>query len=274
MRAISCVFFVALLLPLSAGAQVSEQDRQARCANNQARIDELQGQLKDDPDYLPEDEIARRRAGLKSARETAARADAQRAASPPRQDFESTPGKAKYIEMMKTLSNIAQSLDPGAGCDMSAVSADMPEMTVYGQVRLCATRLENGLGSRIQRAVEAGRRTAGIREQIAQHRAHKQSLMCNAAPPPPASCQEAVVGNWSWAFAPPGQTPAGNGSVEFKPDGHMCWSGGSHGRWTCSGASVSLQWEDNPSSDTMSLSADGRAMAGTNDKGWNVKGTR
>jgi len=274
MRAISCFFFVALLLPLSAGAQVSEQDRQARCANNQARIDELQGQLKDDPDYLPEDEIARRRAGLKSARETVARAEAQRVASPPGNDFEPTPGRAKYIEFMRSLSNIAESLDPGAGCDMSAVSGAMSERAVYGQVRLCGTRLENGLGSRIQRAVEAGRRATGIRAEIAQRSARMESLACHAVPLAPASCQEAVVGSWDWAFAPPGQTPASNGSVEFKPDGHMSWSGGSHGRWTCSGASVSLQWEDNPSSDTMSLSADGRAMAGTNDKGWSVKGTR
>lgn len=263
-------------LSFAARAQVSEQDRQARCANNQARVDELQGRLKDDPDYLPDDEIARRRAGLKSARESIARAEAQWATSPPASgnDYGPTPGKTKYIELMKSLSNIAQSLDPAAGCDMSAVSDDMPEIDVYRQVRLCATRLENGLGSRIQRAVETERRAAALRAEIAQRRARMDSLMCHAAPTAPASCQEAVVGNWGWAFAPPGQAPASNGSVEFKPDGHMSWSGGSHGRWTCSGASVSLQWEDNPSTDTMSLSTDGRAMTGTNDKGWSVKGTR
>ena len=82
-----------------------------------------------------------------------------------------------------------------------------------------------------------------------------------------------VVGSWTWAFAKTGE-PQEHGSVTFNADGTMSWSGGSHGKWTQSGSTVTLKWEDKSYTDTMTLSKDGKTMEGTNDDKWKVKGTR
>src|SRR2546427_10191998 len=82
-----------------------------------------------------------------------------------------------------------------------------------------------------------------------------------------------IVGTWTWAFAPSGE-PRENGTVTFKPDGTMTWSGGSQGTWERSGRTVTLRWLDKDSVDTMMASGDERTLEGTNKDGWRVRGTR
>jgi hypothetical protein len=88
-----------------------------------------------------------------------------------------------------------------------------------------------------------------------------------------AAQPNSVVGAWTWAFAEKGD-PQTNGSVTFDSDGTMTWSGGSSGTWTQSGRTISLQWKGKDFKDTMTLSEDGKTMAGTNNAGWQVQGTR
>jgi len=82
-----------------------------------------------------------------------------------------------------------------------------------------------------------------------------------------------IAGTWTWAFAPSGE-PRENGTVTFKPDGTMTWSGGSQGTWERSGRTVTLRWLDKDSVDTMTVSGDERTLEGTNRDGWRVRGTR
>lgn len=86
------------------------------------------------------------------------------------------------------------------------------------------------------------------------------------------SCEQIIVGDWNWAFGPPGTAPQANGSVSFKPDHSMSWSGdGRKGTWSCGAQSVGLTWTE--STDTMTLRSESR-MEGSNDSDWRVVGTR
>src|SRR4051812_45996807 len=63
---LSAIVVAALASPSL--AQVSEADRLARCQNNQARIDELQRGLDSDASYMSDEELARTRTAMMSAR--------------------------------------------------------------------------------------------------------------------------------------------------------------------------------------------------------------
>lgn len=87
---------------------------------------------------------------------------------------------------------------------------------------------------------------------------------------------DSVVGTWTWQYAQPGQALATHGSVTFSESGStktMTWSQGGGGTWERSGHTVTLTWAKG-SVDTLTLSADGRRMAGTNRSGWTVVGIR
>ena len=87
-----------------------------------------------------------------------------------------------------------------------------------------------------------------------------------------------IAGSWTWEFAPVGQPLGAGGTVTFKDDHTMTWSGGDSGTWSQSGNQITLVWTSKHpvSHDFMTLSADGRTMTGTNDATpqSNVRGTR
>src|SRR5262249_46386068 len=119
----------------------------------------------------------------------------------------------------------------------------------------------------------------GLWDQVKQHLARFEQLRCgevatSETSKTAAKCEDAVIGTWTWAFAPPGSEPSQHGSVTFGNDGKMSWTGGSYGAWSCSGSTVSLTWKDKAYADTMTLSTDGKSMSGHNNDGWAVTGTR
>jgi len=83
-----------------------------------------------------------------------------------------------------------------------------------------------------------------------------------------------IVGVWTWAFAPPGQSPRDQGTVKFTEDGKMSWSGGSYGTWRRAGNTLVLKWSDKNAEDTLTLSNDARTLSGTNNSGWSIRATR
>ena len=83
-----------------------------------------------------------------------------------------------------------------------------------------------------------------------------------------------VVGHWIWAYAPAGQSPVIHGSIDILADGTTKSSDGYSGKWEWKGDKLILTWSGNNSIDTLTLSADGKVIAGTNNSHWNVRGTR
>jgi hypothetical protein len=81
----------------------------------------------------------------------------------------------------------------------------------------------------------------------------------------------ALVGKWTWAYAPPGQELQVHNIVIFNSDGTFTSNQGS-GKWILSGNHVAMYWP--ASTDDLTLSADGNTLAGQNKDGWNVRGTR
>jgi hypothetical protein len=92
----------------------------------------------------------------------------------------------------------------------------------------------------------------------------------------PAISGRAVVGSWTWLFAPPGQPPVSHGTppqvTTFGADGRFSSTDGNGGIWQIAGHTIVMRWPN--SVDTLTLSADGLTMRGTNNANWNVMGTR
>jgi hypothetical protein len=80
-----------------------------------------------------------------------------------------------------------------------------------------------------------------------------------------------LVGNWTWAYAPPGQEPQVHNTVIFNSDGTFTSNQGS-GKWVRSANQVTMYWP--ASTDDLTLSADGNTLTGQNKDGWKVRGTR
>jgi len=249
MRAItSYVFVAAMLLPLAANAQMSEQDRQNRCANNTQAIETAEAKLNSIPGRMSDEEIALARADLLALRTISAK------------DQEGGLTKLDYEKENELIDK-------------------------YKPYRRPYSTVQRDIGARIDGALRVQSKVKGLYAFIAQRRARMTELGCSASRVPltsestssSAACTEAVLGTWNGAFAPPGRPLENHGTVTCTSSGSeqsMDWSGGSKGTWACSGSSVNLTWTDKPSADTMQLSADGHSMAGSNNDGWTVKGTR
>jgi hypothetical protein len=169
-------------------------------------------------------------------------------------------------------------------------TSDFYQDMAYSDVRDCFGKLHVTIGKKIDKdkvllsqKPTLLKRKAELEKQMAYHRNNLVSLGCDHASStqpnnPSAYDPKSVAGTWTWSYAERGKTLEKHGSVTFVKTGHdngtMKWSGGSHGIWTQSGQSVRLEWQDKDSIDTMTLSADGHNLSGSNKQGWVVEGTR
>jgi hypothetical protein len=80
---------------------------------------------------------------------------------------------------------------------------------------------------------------------------------------------------WTWAVGAPGQSLEVHGAVTLWANGRAKWSGdGREGMWSRAGDRVVINWPQNNSVDTLTLSSDERVMTGANKDGWNIRATR
>jgi hypothetical protein len=87
-----------------------------------------------------------------------------------------------------------------------------------------------------------------------------------------------IAGDWAWFFSNTTGGPVTRGGcVTFttNPNNNVTWSGGSSGSWSRAGNEITIDWRPGKTSvDTMTLSADGNTMTGTNNAGDTVRGQR
>ena len=255
-RTLMALTCLAVLAPASAARpQVSEQDRLARCANNQARLAALQAEVRGDLTLMSEEQAARAHADMMAV--SSGRTTIHTLIRAPGGD-----GGSKAAREADRLNEVLQR----NGMSPCAVSD--------GDCWFAAERVLDEL---VKRGQDALPRYQALQQQIHRHEVNLSALRC-AEPSRPAStpktCAEALPGTWSWAWASPGQKPQVHGTVTLSANGSAGASSGARGTWSCAGASVSLSWPTIPSADSLTLSADGQTLEGHNNAGWPVLGSR
>ncbi len=149
-------------------AQMSEADRLARCANNQARIDALQHWLDGDKTYMSDEELARARTRMMSARKIEVETVRTRATL----TNDATLALWTRLQGMNRGLHISESSCEGVplfgdkGIDMVIECAGMirSKLSIW-------IDLHNGLR----------KHHTGIEAEIARHRANVTALQCGAA---------------------------------------------------------------------------------------------
>src|SRR5262249_15418790 len=142
--------------PLSiSAADMSPQDRAARCANNQARIDALNTELKSNRDFASDNEIGRLRHMLSEVRRLKTIAV--------NTDDVAVAGGALF-----RLRNLGHAI--GVDCDT-------------GNAISCGN-LDQAIGKKIDKAVAARARYQEIQTELAQYHSRMIELQCIAPPPP------------------------------------------------------------------------------------------
>jgi len=229
----------ALSLSFAAHAQMSEQDRQARCANNQTRLATLEKQY---TSYASDEDIARMREGALAIRRGIDRILAKYPDNSSR--------NAPFLDLWDRLKHLSRS---GPICDRND----------FGQVRdrtyMCLSDLEGELNNRIDSAVKQIPERDKVLAQIEHHRANLVALQCdvprNGEQNASDSCRADIGGTWNWSWGHGDQvlgnqnTTISRGPAQFSrdsrrgrpADGTMSQSGNS-GVWKCDGGSVTFEW--------------------------------
>jgi hypothetical protein len=102
----------------------------------------------------------------------------------------------------------------------------------------------------------------------------RQRLQARMENPGAVTSSDSSYTTWTWAYGPPGQQPEVHGSVKLYANGTIESSSNNRGTWRREGNQITMTWPSLNSVDILTLSSDGTVMAGTNNAGWNVRGTR
>jgi len=181
---------LAMLLPLSASAEMSDSDRQARCENNQARLAPLNMQY---ASFASDEEIAR----LRTANASISRFFSNK------YDHRSADGRRRSSdELWERVRHLSRS-----NCN------DGPYT--------CLTSLQIEIERRIDDAVRQIPQRDAVARDIANTQARMAELQCNAPEPPSG---ESATG---WHAAGSGDCPGQDedSSSGLLPDPGMCTAG-------------------------------------------------
>lgn len=173
-RGFVLTFLIAVSLPLATRADMSEQDRQARCANNQARIDALEAEIRGDKDAMSDEEIARARAEMVSL--GSFMRDYQR--------FSNEELRQRARNMHAVARRYMDAIYETACNDTTA------ELT-------CANMIRLEIGSRIDRAVAARPRLQALEQQIAHSRSNLTALRCNEPAGPDTQTADSIAARFA-----------------------------------------------------------------------------
>jgi hypothetical protein len=180
LRTAFALFAVALLFPTAVNAEMSEQDRLARCATNQAEIERLQTQINGTPGYLSMEQVARAKAVIKGL----TRFEPLSNWGEERQYIGSGEGALQLAELL--------------GTSKAFLPNDQPCLHMALE---CVTVTEARLNDALVQAAEAGPRVQPLLDQIAQRKERLIELQCVPVPPPegvtPSGWQDAGSGDCS-----------------------------------------------------------------------------
>ncbi len=260
---------IAGLSAVTASAQISEQDRLARCANNRARIASLQGKY---DKIWSGDHVQRARELLRQLRGYRGRlkeltTDVANSAAHLNEVQTHGPSFGENVNQLSSEYDAARKKLTTEIANMKMIGA-RDNLSCSSDDARCADQMITDLGHQIDQAGTDRAASAQWARDIAASKTNLIALHCDQE-----TAGDPVVGTWTWAYAQSGR-PQEHGAVTFTADGKMNWTGGSHGTWTRTGNVVSLHWSDKPRSDNMVLSADGKRLTGSNDQGWPVQGER
>lgn len=273
---VMAAILAAVSVSFAARAEMSEQDRQARCANNQTRLATLE---KHYASYASDEDVARMREGLLAVRQGIKRI--QDATQEHPDDRQRTASYLKLWDRLKHLSRSGQVCDQPGFHDAGDASF------------MCLNELEGDLNKRIDAAVKQIPERDKLLVEIEHARNNLVALQCdmprNGEQNASDTCRADIGGTWNWSWGHGDQvlgnqsTTISRGPAQFSrdarrgrpADGTMSQSGNS-GVWKCDGGSVTFEWS--ASVDTLSV-VDGNHLdgqgKGDNDKDVNwVRVTR
>jgi hypothetical protein len=94
----------------------------------------------------------------------------------------------------------------------------------------------------------------------------------NSAKPPK---QDSHLGTWDWGWGevPPGQEPSFQNTITLNADGAVSEPGGQTGKWERAGNVVAIRW-GNGTTDTVTISEDGKKLEGKNNGGMSLRGKK
>ena len=168
-RGFVLTFLIAVSLPLASRADMSDQDRQARCANNQARIDALEAEIRGDKDAMSDEEIARARAERVSLGSFM-------------RDYEKL-SDTEFRQRAQTMRDIARRY----------MDADYENACTDPKAELtCANMILTEIGWRIDRAMAARPRLLALEQQIAHSRSNLTALRCNEPAGPDTETADSI----------------------------------------------------------------------------------